>query len=327
MNTRFIDHPAALEAVQLIRDAQRCYITAHVTPDGDALGSALGLYWALVEMGKDVRVACADPAPDMFDFLPGIEQVGRQKPAADELLLLLDASDLLRLGSLYDAALYKDRPIVNIDHHVTNVRFGTVNWVEPGAASTAEIITELVGALGVPFDTRVATCLLTGMTTDTLGFRTSSTSPALMETAAALMRAGASLSEIIERSFNTRELSDLRLQGQVLAALQVEDGLIWSDCTLQMRREAGSTENGSSGLANLLLSVRGAKAAVMFIEKEHGKVELSFRARPGQNISGVAFGLGGGGHPQAAGCTLALSMAEAHEKALPLVRAALLPGG
>ncbi|MBI5877816.1 MAG: bifunctional oligoribonuclease/PAP phosphatase NrnA [Chloroflexi bacterium] len=325
MTTRFVDNITAREALDLIRNAGRCYISAHVAPDGDALGSALGLYWALTQMGKTVRVACADPVPEMFDYLPGAHIVRRQKPDADELLLLLDSSDLQRLGSLYDETLFRDRPIVNIDHHVTNVRFGTVNWVEPAAASTAEIITELVRALDAPLDPRVATCLLTGMATDTLGFRTSSTSPALMETAAELMRAGAPLSEIIERSFNTRDLSDLRLQGHVLAAMQVEDGVIWSDCTLQMRRESGSTENGSGGLANMLLSVRGAKVAVMFIEKDREKVEISLRARPGHNISGVAFNLGGGGHPQAAGATLSLSMADAHHKVLPLVRAALDP--
>ncbi len=325
MTTRFVGSAAAQEAISLIRAATQCYITAHITPDGDAIGSALGLYWALAGLGKTVRVACADPAPDTFDFLPGVDVIRRQKPAAGELLLLLDSSDLGRLGALYDKPLYRDRPVVNIDHHVTNVCFGTVNWIEPSAASTAEIISELVVALGAPLDVRIATCLLTGMTTDTLGFRTSSTTPALMETAAQLMRAGAPLCQIIEQTFNTRDLSDLRLQGHVLAAMQVEDGLIWSDCTLQMRRESGSTENGSGGLANTLLSVRGAKVAVMFIEKEREKVEISFRARPGYDISGVAFSFGGGGHPQAAGCTLTASMADAHAQVLSRMRATLQP--
>jgi phosphoesterase RecJ-like protein len=320
---RFTDNAAAQETLSLIRAATHCYITAHVVPDGDAVGSALGLYWALVQMGKSVRVACADPVPATFDFLPGVELIRRQKPADGELLLLLDASDTERLGALYDEPLYRNRAVVNIDHHVTNVRFGTVNWVEPRAASTAEIVYDLVTALGAPLDVRVATCLLTGMTTDTLGFRTASTTPELMDTVGTLMRAGAPLGQIIERTFNTRELSDLRLQGQVLAAMQVEDGLIWSDCTLQMRRMSGSSENGSSGLANTLLSVRGAKVAVMFIEKEHAKVEISLRARPGYDISGVAFGLGGGGHPQAAGCTLTASIEDAHEMVLSRVRETL----
>lgn len=320
---RFTGNAAAQEAIGLIRAATHCYITAHIMPDGDAVGSALGLYWALAGLGKTVRVACADPVPNSLDFLPGVELIRRQKPAEGELLLLLDASDVERLGALYDEPMYRNRAVVNIDHHVTNVRFGTVNWIEPTAASTAEIVYDLVTALGAPLDLRVATCLLTGMTTDTLGFRTSSTTPELMDTVSTLMRAGAPLSQIIERTFNTRELPDLRLQGHVLAVMQVEDGLIWSDCTLQMRRASGSTENGSSGLANTLLSVRGAKVAVMFIEKEHAKVEVSFRARPGFDVSGVAFGLGGGGHPQAAGATLTASIEDAHEMVLSRVRETL----
>lgn len=323
---RFTGSAAAQEALSLIRGATRCYITAHVVPDGDAVGSALGLYWALAQMGKTVRVACSDPVPATFDFVPGVELIRRQKPADGELLLLLDSSDLERLGTLYDAQLYRNRAVVNIDHHVTNVRFGTVNWIEPSAASTAEIVYDLVTALGAPLDLRVATCLLTGMATDTLGFRTASTTPELMDTVASLMRVGAPLSQIIERTFNTRELADLRLQGHVLAAMQVEDGLIWSDCTLPMRRVSGSTENGSSGLANTLLSVRDAKVAVMFIEKEHAKVEISLRSRPGYDISDVAFGLGGGGHPQAAGCTLTASIEDAHEMVLSRVRETLRPG-
>ncbi|MEP7198727.1 MAG: bifunctional oligoribonuclease/PAP phosphatase NrnA [Chloroflexota bacterium] len=322
-NTRFLSSPAARAAINLLQSAPRLYVTAHVTPDGDTVGSALGLYWALTQIGKPARIACADPMPDTFRFLPGWELFKAQKPSADELIVILDSSDPQRLGSLYDETLYQHRPLVNIDHHVTNVRFGTVNWIEPTAASTAEIIVELAQALGARLDPTMATCLLTGMATDTLVFRTSNTTPELMETAARLMRAGAPLTPIIEQTFNTRELSDLKLQGKILANLCVEDGLIWSDNTLQMRRESGASESSGSGTGTTLLSVKGAKVSVIFIEKEKNKIEVSFRARPGTNIANVALGLGGGGHPQAAGCTLHGSLAEAHERVLPAVRALL----
>lgn len=323
MTPRFIHDPEAQRALDLLRAAPACYVTVHIQPDGDAIGSALALYWALARLGKAVRVACADPVPEALAFLPGAKEIRAQRPEPHELLVVPDMSDIGRLGWLYDAPLFTNRPLINMDHHVTNLRYGTVNWVEPRAASTAELAFEMLQALGVPLDRTLAVCLLTGIVTDTLGFRTSSTTPALMEIAGALMEAGAPLRDIIERTFNTRDLSELRLQGHMLEAVHVEEDLIWTDSTMAMRGEAGADENGSSGMANLLLSVRGMRVAVVFIEKAGGKVEVSFRARPGTDISGVALRLGGGGHPQAAGCSLTLPLEEAHAQVLPLVRDAI----
>ncbi len=322
-STRFLTSPVAREVIDCIQRAPNIYITAHVIPDGDTIGSALGLYWALVQLGKQLRVACADPVPESFSFLPGHELIKAQKPRDDELLLILDSSDVQRLGSLYDEAMYANRPLINIDHHVTNVKFGTLNWIEPRAASTAEIMVELVQALGATLDHNVALCLLTGITTDTLTFRTSNTTPELMETAAQLMRAGAPLNLIIERTFNTRDLSDIKLQGMMYANLHVEDGMIWSDNTMAMRREAGANESSGSGSGTALLAAKTAKVSIIFIEKEPQRVEVSFRSRPGYNISSIAFALGGGGHPQAAGCTLNVNLDTAHEMVLPKVRAVL----
>ncbi|MBI1802574.1 MAG: bifunctional oligoribonuclease/PAP phosphatase NrnA [Chloroflexi bacterium] len=320
---RFLASPVALQVIDAILTAPKLYLTSHIAPDGDTMGSTLGLYWGLQQIGKQTRIACADPVPASFRFLPGHELFKAQLPEPDELIVIPDASDLQRLGSIYDAALYANRPLINIDHHVTNVSFGTLNWIEPAAASTAEIITELLDALGVQIDETIAACLLTGIATDTLGFRTNSTTADLMETAARLMRAGASLPRIIEKTFNTRDLADLKMQGQVLAAMRTEDGLIWSDNTVQMRRAAGASESGGAGMGNTLLSVQGVRVSVVFIEKNNRQVEVSFRARAGYDVSQLAFRLGGGGHPQAAGCLLSASLEQAHELVLPLTRALL----
>ena len=322
-HSRFFTSPAAGEVIDCMRRASKIYVTAHIIPDGDTIGSALGLYWALVQLGKQVRVACADPVPDSFTFLPGYDLIKPQKPSGDELIVMLDSSDLQRLGSLYDGALYRERPLINIDHHVTNLRFGTLNWIEPRAASTAEIVVEVAQALGAAINQHVAVCLLTGIATDTLAFRTANTTPELMETVAQLMRAGAPLNLIIERTFNTRELSDIKLQGMIFASLHVEDGLIWSDNTLAMRNLAGAGDAAGSGTGTALLAARTANVSIIFVEKQPHRVEVSFRSRPGYDISPIAFALGGGGHPQAAGCTLSMSLAEAHETVLPKVRALL----
>jgi phosphoesterase RecJ-like protein len=321
MISRFTASPSAREAIRFIQAASKVYITAHVKPDGDAIGSALGLYWALTQLGKIAHVACPDPIPDSFNFLPGYELFKSRKPEPDELICVLDSSDLGRLEGIHDERLFRHRPVLNIDHHVTNVRFGTVNWIEPRAASTAEIIYELSLTLGARLEPAIATCLLTGIATDTLAFRVSSTTPELMEVSAQLMRAGASLSTIIEYTFNTKELSDLRLQGKLLASMQVEDGLVWADNTLQIRKEAGARENGGSGMGTTLLSGKTTKISVIFIEREAEKIEVSFRSRVGYDVAQIAAQLGGGGHPQASGCTLNCTLEEAHQRVLPAVRA------
>jgi phosphoesterase RecJ-like protein len=322
MTYRFTASPSAREAIRFIQAAQKIYITAHVKPDGDAIGSALGFYWALTQLGKQARVMCPDPIPDSFGFLPGCEVFKSRKPEADELICVLDSSDLGRIEGLYDERLFQNRPVLNIDHHVTNVQFGTVNWIEPKAASTAEIIYELSLALGAQLEPNSATCLLTGIATDTLAFRVSGTTPELMEVAAQLMRAGASLPTIIEYTFNTRELTDLRLQGKLLASMQVEDGLVWADNTLQIRKDAGARENGGGGMGTTLLSGKTSKISVIFIERAPNEVEVSFRSRVGYDVAQIAAQLGGGGHPQASGCTLNCPLEEAHRRVLPAVRLA-----
>lgn len=320
---RFTSSAPATETVALIGRAPKLFVTAHIAPDGDTVGSALGLYWALTPLGKIVRLACAEPVPDSFNFLPGAGLFHPGVPEPDELIVVPDSSDPQRLGNVYVPEVYHGRTVINIDHHITNIRYGSVNWIETTAASTAEIIFELVLALGATVDRNVALCLLTGIVTDTLVFRTSNTTAASLETAAQLMHAGALLTPIVEQTFNTRELSDLRLQGLILAGLVVEDGLVWADNSIQVRRQAGAGDNHGSGIGTLLLSARNALISVLFVERGKNSVEVSFRARPGVNISGVALALGGGGHAQAAGATINATLAEAHERVLPALRALL----
>src|SRR5438105_3763782 len=162
---RFTTSATATETVLLIGRARKLFVTAHIAPDGDTIGSALGLYWALTHLGKTVRLACAEPVPESFNFLPGAGLFHALVPEPDELVVVPDSSDPQRLGNVYVPEVYRGRPIINIDHHVTNIRFGTINWIETTAASTAEIVYELVQALGAKLDRNVAVCLLTGIVT------------------------------------------------------------------------------------------------------------------------------------------------------------------
>ena len=309
-------------AARRISDADRVLAICHVSPDGDAIGSLLGLGLALQKMGKRVVMACSDPVPVMYRHLPHWDEIVRSPSGDFDLVVSLDCSDLERLGKAYDAAALAGVPIVNIDHHATNVNFGVVNWVDTTAAATAQMLARLLDVLGVPLDREIATCLLNGILTDTLGFRTPSTTPQVMETAIELMNAGASLSQLTDRIFNHRPLATIRMWSMALQNLHLEGRVLWSQITQDIRRYVGYEENGDAGLVKFLNTANEADIAVVFDEMADGRVNVSMRAGPGYDVSQVALALGGGGHPQAAGCTLFGPLEEVREKVLSLLHRA-----
>jgi len=309
---------------QLIRQAQDILAICHITPDGDAIGSLLGLGWALHKLGKEHTLACADPVPDSFAYLPGSEAIVAYPEGNYDLVIGLDCSDLKRLGVAYDQNSLRGVPIINIDHHVTNVGFGSVNWVDPGSAATAQMVLTLIERLGVPLDPTIATCLLNGIVTDTRGFCTPNTTPAVVETATRLMTAGASLPEITDRVFNHRPLAMLCLWGKALGAVQLDGRIIWTEISQATRRECGLSSDSDDGLVSFLTSANEADVGIVFTEKDDGTIDVSMRSMPGIDVSSVALRLGGGGHPQAAGCNLSSSLAEARERVLAELRHSLL---
>jgi len=311
-------------AAQLIRQARDILVICHVMPDGDAIGSLLGLGWALHKLDKEHTLACADPVPDSFAYLPGSEAIVAYPEGNYDLIVSLDCSDLKRLGAAYDQNSLRGVPIINIDHHVTNVGFGSVNWVAPSSAATAQMVLTLLERLEVPLDSTMATCLLNGIVTDTRGFRTPNTTPAVMEAATRLMTAGASLSEITEQVFNRRPLAVVRLWGKALSAVQLDGRIIWTEISRAMKHECGLSSDSDDGLVSFLTSACEADVGVVFTEKEDGTIDVSMRSMPDIDISSVAMRLGGGGHPQAAGCNLNSSLAEARERVLAELRRSLM---
>jgi phosphoesterase RecJ-like protein len=204
------------------------------------------------------------------------------------------------------------------------VGFGRVNWVDPDSAATAQMVLTLIERLEVPLDPTMATCLLNGLVTDTRGFRTPNTTPAVMEAATKLMTAGASLPEITEQVFNRRPLAVVRLWGKALSAVQLDGPIIWTEISQAMRQECGLNNDSDDGLVSFLTSVCEADVGIVFTEKDDGTIGVSMRSMPGIDISDVAMRLGGGGHPQAAGCNLNSSLAEARERVLAELRHSLL---
>ena len=313
MNTDIIDIPTAL--LTHLEAAHNVLCISHVNADGDAYGSVLGMMWLLRSLGKRAMAAMPDPVLPDFGFLPGADEiVGPDGTANDyDLIVGLDMSSADRMGDVYDARRFGRIPLVVIDHHITNTHFGVVNWVEPRCAATAQMLVMLSSRLGIEADAQLAECLLTGIVTDTLCFRTSNTTPEVLETAMYMQRAGADLAEIVRRTLNRMPFSTLRLWSAVLAGTHLDQGITWVTVSREQLGRAGH-KGDDSRLSSILSSVNEADMSALFTEKlgANGQtaVECSLIAKPVFNVGELAFRLGGGGHAPASGCTLAGSLAE-----------------
>lgn len=208
-----------------------------------------------------------------------------------------------RMGNAY-ALLAEPPPIVNIDHHVTNTRFGDVNLVDSQCTSTAEILFHLLPALGARLTEDLATCLLTGVVTDTLGFRIPGVDAGTLRTAGTLMEAGADLGYITENALLIKPLTTLRLWQAGLNQMRLEEeGVLWTAISDRERAAIGYTGTSSGGLVNMMANIDEVAMSAVLIE-EGDKVYVGFRCRPPFNVSDLAVNLGGGGHPLASGATL-----------------------
>ncbi|MCX7839604.1 MAG: bifunctional oligoribonuclease/PAP phosphatase NrnA [Anaerolineae bacterium] len=311
------------QTIELFRQHHKIFIAAHIMPDGDCIGSVLALMWALRRLGKTVTVACHDHVPNTFNYLPGATELKPNLPTNEELLVFLDGSAADRFGAAYDTTKFNARPVLVIDHHVTNENFAPLNFIDRSAASTAEIIYRIIRALDVPLDRDLAQCLLTGIITDTLGFRTTNTTVETFRIVTALIEAGGSIPDIIERSFNQIPLASLRLRGKVFTQATLDGIILWAEVPQRLQRELGVNMNGVSGIINQLLSVEDAKIAVLFVEKENGKIDVGLRSRVGYDVATIAARLGGGGHKQASGVLLDGPLSAARERVLAEIKKSL----
>lgn len=298
---------------QALADARYVLAITHVDPDGDALGSLTAVGLAMQQLGKNVTLACDHRSPARFDYLPLIDDI-RTSPQTNkqfDLMIAVDCGDEQRMGEVF-AGLPEPRPFcINIDHHVTNTHFGDVNLVDAEATSTTEILFDLFARLGVNVTPDIAMSLLTGLVTDTLGFRTVGVSPRTLKIAGMLMDAGADLSLITLRGLNLKPITTLKLWRIGLNNMKLEDGLIWSSINNEERAAAGYTSASTGGLVNLLADVDQAAMSAVLLEMEDGAIRVGFRCRPPYSVSELAINLGGGGHPLAAGCTLEGPLAQA----------------
>lgn len=326
--------PSDLEAVPAeipaaLLQGRRVMTVCHENPEADALGSALAVALALEAKGARVNAVCADPVPDMYDFMPQIERF-RQAPESDldpDLIVVCDCGDLERIGSVLgeNAELFARVPIVDIDHHVSNPRFGTLDWVDPEAAATCEQVTLLLPHLGLGFDAAggdIVQDLTAGLVIDTANFAHPNTTPRTLRVASELVAAGAELPMIARRIYRTKPNEQLRLFGRVLARLEASpDGLLaWSVVNDEDYRIAGASAQMSEGLIDLLAQSASAEVAILF--KDLGDlVRLSVRTRDGGvDATRLTGAFGGGGHARAAGASIERPLADAQPLVLGLAR-------
>lgn len=315
-------------AGQLLNSAKTILVVTHVKPDGDALGSLLGLTQALREQGKTVDAAVDGGVPEFAAFLTESNTVlDKLNSGAWDLMISVDASDEERYGTTGAYGRTHSKALLNIDHHPTNPLFGEATLVDTDAVSTTEVIYEWLLRLGYPISKPVAVALLTGLVTDTLSFSTSNVKPATLGIAQQLMIAGASLSEINARTLDSRPYAVIKLWGETLPSVEL-DGLVISATIRQADlQRAGLREvTNSGGLVQLLINVNEAMIAVLFKEQPDGRVEMSMRSKPGYDVAGVALALGGGGHKQAAGATIVGPLDDARARVLPMLQEAAQQG-
>ncbi len=303
---------------QLLRRARHILVATHVSPDPDGIGSLLAVGAILDRIGAEHTLLSRDGVPYDADFLPGIERIVTEAPALFDLAIVLDCSDPRRIGSAADRL--SEAFVINIDHHPTNLLFGDMNVVDVSALSTCQIVYRLAATLGLSLTKDVASCLLAGLVGDTQCFRIASTDQRALDDAAALMDSGADLGAAARGVYGSRPVGHVSLWGAVLSGAVWEGDIVSASVTLAARRAAGVPDDDDAGIVNFLQSIRGTRAAVIFSERSDGATGVSLRSVPGVDVAAVAAEFGGGGHRQAAGCTVTGSMADVRTRVLARLR-------
>jgi len=313
-------------AAEAIAGANHALVACHENPDADTLGAALGVGWIVEHHGGRATLISTDPVPPLYAFIEGMDRFRADPdPAGDyDLLVVCDCGSLERLGAVRERHrdLFERLPRVLVDHHASNTDAGPRDWVDPNAAATCEMVTLLAGRLGVPLDTgngALAAALMAGIVMDTSTFAHPNSTPRTLAAAAALVAAGAPLSEISRRLYRSKPDAQLRLFGRVLDRLEVADGgrVIHSSLGDADLAATGTSGPHSEGLIDLLAQSETAEVAILFKEAGADSTRVSVRTKPGGVDATVLTGaFGGGGHARAAGATVDAPLPEARRRFL-----------
>ena len=296
--------PGLQQIVDAIRTRQRFVISSHARPDGDSLGSQMAMAYALRALGKDVAVVNADAAPPPLMASPGVPGIQIAPAVAGDFdaAIIMECGDLARTGVAGLDRFF----VINIDHHPGNTGFGAINWFDPSAAACAEMVFDLVRALGVPLTVEIATHIYVAILTDTGSFHFSSLSPRTFTICADLLEAGVDPVMIARQVYDNNTLGRLKLFGAVMGAMQIDaTGRIAILCLdREMARVAGGAYDETEGLSNEPLTVKAIQAVVFFKQEQGDEYRVSMRSKGAVDIGVVAKAFGGGGHRNAAGCSV-----------------------
>lgn len=302
----------------------RALMLGHVHPDADVLGTLLALGEALERRGWRVVAGGPHPPPGALDFLPGVKQyeVLRGLTGPFEVAVLTDCPNPDRTEGLIHAARAASRAVINIDHHPDNRRYGTVNWIDVGAAATGEMVYRLLIALGVPLTPSIAANLFTAIHTDTGSFRYSNVTPETFRIASALTEAGADPAAVSSALYERRAPDALRFLGESLSRVRVSDDgrIAWLALPTGLVPERFIE---AEELVNYPRSIASVKVGCLLRELDGGRVKVSLRAKGEVDVNRVAAKFGGGGHANAAGCTVGGTLEGVTEQVLEAVRAAV----
>lgn len=297
-----------------IKKAKKIVILTHENPDGDAIGSSLGMYIALRKMEKEPDIIIPE-LPRVYNFLPEIENVkkeGQKEPY--DLAIALDCATIKMLNGW--ANYFEDAKVkVTIDHHGTNTMYGDYNYVNPDAPACAQTLISIIQYFGVEIDKKIGTSLLTGIITDTGGFQYQSTTPETFEFAAELLQTGVNVSDIYKRVMNTMTKANFELRKRAIERMEFfkEGKIAFTYVTKEDIEEANAETGDFEGIVEEGRNIEGVEVSIFLRETQKG-FKVSLRSNDYVNVSDVCLLFGGGGHIHAAGCTIAQSLEQVKEK-------------
>jgi bifunctional oligoribonuclease and PAP phosphatase NrnA len=277
-------------------------IASHIRPDGDAIGSLLAMGLALRDAGRSVQMVLVDGVPASFRHLEGSELILKEPVGNYDTFITVDAADFKRVGKAFENFGHPD---INIDHHITNENFGKLNLIEAEEVATAAILAGHLPEWGYKITKPIAAALLTGIVTDTLGFRTSNTNPSALRLCAMLMETGVDMTELYMKALVKKTFPAARYWGAGLSHLEQKNGIVWATLTLDDRKKSGYGGNDDADLINMISAIEGNKVGMIFVEQGDNHVKVSWRAlESGIDVSQVAKYFSGGGHAAAAGADI-----------------------
>jgi bifunctional oligoribonuclease and PAP phosphatase NrnA len=296
--------PELSQIADAIRSRRRFVLSSHARPDGDSIGSQLAMTYALRALGKEVRIVNKDLAPPPIQAFPGVSGIEIADCVEGELdaSIIMECSDLARTGVAGLERFFT----INIDHHPGNTGFGQINWFDSSAAACGEMVYDLIRSLGVRLSPEIATHVYLAILTDTGSFHYSNITPHTFDICREAIGAGADPVLIARNVYDSNNMGRLKLFGAVLSAMQIDQSgriaIVYLDH--EMARSAGGTYEDTEGLINLPLTVKEIQAVVFFKQIEGDEYRVSLRSKGDIDIGAVAKDFGGGGHKNAAGCTV-----------------------